>query len=101
MSFHFVFLLSSYLLVFLGLLGLFLTEELSSPYLFFAGASFVVGVLGETRGGKGFLPVPLANVAMLGVFTFTLFSIFVLKILPIQGLVHFLLALQAVKLLTT
>ena len=99
MSFHFVFLLSSYLLIFLGLVGLFLTQELSSPYLFFAGASFVFGVWGEMRGGKGFLPVPLANIAMLGVFTLTLISIFVLKILPIQALVHFLLALQAVKLL--
>lgn len=100
MSFDFVFLLSSYLLVFLGLTGLFLTEELSFPYLFLAGASFVVGVFGEMHGGKRFLPGPLANIMMLGVFILTLYSISVLKAPPIQELVHFLLALQTVKLLT-
>lgn len=99
MSFTFVFLLSSYLLIFLGLIGLLLTKELSFPHQFLVGVSFVVGVLGEARGGKGFLPGPLANVAMLGAFVLTLFSIFVLKALPLRELVHFLLALQAVKLL--
>lgn len=99
MSFNLAFLVSSYLLVFLGVAGLFLTEELSSPYLLFAGASLVLGALGEARTGKGFLRGIVANIAMLGIFTLTLFSIFVLQALPLQELVHFLLALQAVKLL--
>lgn len=99
MTFHVVFLFSSYLLVLLGLTGLFLTEELSSPYLLLAGICFLLGILGESRSSKGFLPGIAANIAMLGVFTLTLFSIFVLQALPLQELVHFLLALQAVKLL--
>lgn len=99
MSFGIVFLLSSYFLVFLGLAGLFLTEELSSLYLLLTTASIVLGALAEVKTGKGFFPTIVANIALLGVFTLTLFSIFVLQALPLQELVHFLLALQAVKLL--
>ncbi len=101
MSFHFVFLLSSYLLVFLGLVGLSFTEDISSPHLLVAWASFGLGLLGERRGGKAFLPGIMANLAMLVVFALTLFSILVLQALPVQELVHFLLALQAVKLLSS
>ena len=99
MNFYLVFFLSSYLLVFLGLAGLFLTEELSSPYLLLAAACLVLGALGEARTRKGFLPEIAANIAMLAVFVLTLFPIFVLQAPPLQELVHFLLALQAVKLL--
>jgi len=99
MNFYLVFFLSSYLLVFLGLAGLFLTEELSSPYLLLAAACLALGALGETRTRKGFLPEIAANIAMLAVFVLTLFPIFVLQAPPLQELVHFLLALQAVKLL--
>ncbi|MBI2351110.1 MAG: DUF3488 domain-containing protein [Deltaproteobacteria bacterium] len=99
MNFYFVFFLSSYLLVFLGLAGLFLTEEFSSPYLLLAAACLVLGALGEARTRKGFLPEIAANIAMLAVFVLTLFPIFVLQAPPLQELVHFLLALQAVKLL--
>src|SRR3990167_7259571 len=99
MNFYLVFFLSSYLLVFLGFAGLFLTEELSSPYLLLAAACLVLGALGEARTRKGFLPEIAANIAMLAVFVLTLFPIFVLQPPPLQELVHFLLALQAVKLL--
>jgi transglutaminase-like putative cysteine protease len=99
MSFNLVFLASSYFLVLLGLIGLLLTRELSSPYLIVTGGSFVLAVLAEVREGKGTLPKLLANIIIVGVFSLTLFSIFILKTLPIQELVHFLLALQAVKLL--
>lgn len=99
MNFYLVFFLSSYLLVFLGFAGLFLTEELSSPYLLLAAACLVLGALGEARTQKGFLPEIAANIAMLAVFVLTLFPIFVLQAPPLQELVHFLLALQAVKLL--
>jgi len=99
MSFRFVFLLSSYFLAFLGFAGLFLTEELSSPYLFLAATCLVLGMVGEMKNGKVFLPATLANIAMLGIFILTLFSIFVLQALPLQELVHFLLVLQAIKLL--
>lgn len=99
MNFHFLFFLSSYFFVFLGLVGLFLTEEISSPYLFLAALCLVLGALGETRSEKGVLPGIVANIAMLAVLALTLFSIFVLQALPLQELVHFLLALQAVKLL--
>lgn len=99
MSFRPLFLLSSYLLVFLGLAGLFLTEELSSPYLLFAAAALVLGAVGETSGRSGILPRTVANLAMLAVLALTLFSIFFLQSLPLQELVHFLLALQGVKLL--
>ena len=99
MSFRLVFLLSSYFLVFLGFADLFLTEELSSPYLLLAATCLVFGAVGEMKSGKGFLPAAVANIAMLGIFTLTLFSIFVLQALPLQELVHFLLALQAIKLL--
>lgn len=99
MNFRFVFLFSSYLLVFLGFAGLFLTEELSSPYLLLAAVSWAVGASGELRSGKGALSGFVANIAMLVVFTLTLFSILVLQAPLLQELVHFLLALQAVKLL--
>ncbi|MFQ5538818.1 MAG: transglutaminaseTgpA domain-containing protein, partial [Candidatus Binatia bacterium] len=99
MSFNLVFLASSYFLVLLGLIGLILTRELSPSYLIVTGGSFVLAVLAEVRGGKGTLPKLLANIIIVGVFSLTLFSIFILKTLPIQELVHFLLALQAVKLL--
>jgi len=55
-------------------------------------------MLGEARGGAGFLPTPLANIIMMGVFVLTLVSIFIFKSPPIQEVIHFLLALQAVKL---
>ena len=99
MSFTFVFLLSSYFLIFLGFIGLLFTGEPSFPYKLLAGVAFIVGALGEVGRGKVFLPGSLANIAILGVFVLSLFSIFVLKALPLQELVHFLLALQAVKLL--
>lgn len=99
MNFHVVFLLSSYLLVFLGLAGLFLTEELSSPYLLFAALATLLGATRELKGARGVLPSWIANIAMLLVLTLSLFSIFFLQALPLQELVHFLLALQAVKLL--
>lgn len=99
MNFYSVFVLSSYFLVFLGLAGLFLTEELSSPYLLFASVSALLGALQDLRSSKGLLPAMLANIAMLAVLVLTLFSIFALQALPLQELVHFLLALQAVKLL--
>ncbi|MEE9548858.1 MAG: DUF3488 and transglutaminase-like domain-containing protein [Candidatus Binatia bacterium] len=99
MTFNLIFIASSYFLILLGLAGLLFTRELSSPYLILTGGSFVLAVLAEVRGGKGFLPKLLANIIIVGVFILTLFSIFILKTLPIQELVHFLLALQAVKLL--
>lgn len=101
MSFNGVYLASSYLLILLGLTGLLLTRELSSPYLLLTGVSFALAVLAEIKGGKGALPKLLANIIIVGVFIQTLFSIFILKALPIQELVHFLLALQAVKLLAS
>jgi transglutaminase-like putative cysteine protease len=99
MTFNLIFIASSYFLILLGLTGLLLTRELSTPYLILTGGSFVLALLAEIRGGKGFLPKLLANIIIVGVFFLTLFSIFILKTLPIQELVHFLLALQAVKLL--
>ena len=98
MRFNLIFLISSYLLVSLGFTGLLFTGELAYHYLVLAAFSFVLGVLGDAKGGTGFLPAPLANVIMLGVFGLTVFSIFILKAPPVQELVHFLLALQAVKL---
>lgn len=100
MSFTFVFLGSSYFLILLGITGLFFSDELALPYLTLAGASLILGVAGETRGKKGLLPTGLANLALLGIFILTIFSIFVLKALPLQAIVHFLLAIQAVKLLS-
>jgi hypothetical protein len=79
MSFNLVFLASSYFLVLLGLIGLLLTRELSSPYLIVTGGSFVLAVLAEVREGKGTLPKLLANIIIVGVFSLTLFSIFILK----------------------
>lgn len=98
MKFNLIFLISSYFLVFLGFMGLLFTGELSYYYLVLAAFSFILAVLGEAKGGTGFLPSPLANIIMLGVFALTAFSIFILKTPPVQELVHFLLALQAVKL---
>ncbi len=98
MNFHVVFLLSSYLLVFLGQAGLFLTEELSSPYLLFAAFATLLGAARELKGMRGVLPSWIANTAMLLVLALSLFSIFFLQALPLQELVHFLLALQGVKL---
>jgi len=98
MRFSFVFLCSSYLLVALGFVGLLFTGELSYPYLLLAGFSIILAMLGEAKGGTGFLPAPLANIIMMGVFVLTLFSIFIFKAPPVQEVIHFLLALQAVKL---
>ena len=98
MSFETVFLRSSYALIFLGLGGLFFTEELSLPFLLLAVASFIIGAVGDTRGGKGFFPAA-ADIALGALLLLTLFSIFIVKAPPLQELVHFLLALQAVKLL--
>jgi len=98
MKFNSVFLISSYFLVCLGFTGLLFTGALAYHYLVLVAFSIVLAVLGEAKGGTGFLPSPLANIIMLGVFALTVFSIFILKAPPVQELVHFLLALQAVKL---
>jgi transglutaminase-like putative cysteine protease len=100
MKFIVVFLLSSYLLVVLGLLGLIYTGELSPLYLVITILSLVAGVFMDIRGRQGLLPALVANAAMIAIFAMTLISIFVLGAPPIQELVHFLLALQAVKILT-
>ncbi|MCH7913851.1 MAG: hypothetical protein IH856_12580, partial [Deltaproteobacteria bacterium] len=50
MSFNGVYLASSYLLILLGLTGLLLTRELSSPYLLLTGVSFALAVLAEIKG---------------------------------------------------
>jgi transglutaminase-like putative cysteine protease len=99
MSFRFTFLLSSYLLIFLGMFGLFLTEEISLPYLLLAGAGFVFGALREVRGSKALLPALGQNILLVAVFLHTLVAIFLLRELPLLALAQFLLALQAVKLL--
>lgn len=99
MSFHAVFLHSSYALIFLGLGGLFFTEDLSVPFLAVAVASFILGALGDARGGKGFFSAAVANIALGALLVLTIFSIFIVRAPPLQELVHFLLALQAVKLL--
>jgi len=98
MRFSFVFLSSSYLLVGLGYVGLLFTGELSYPYLLLAGFSIILAMLGEARGGAGFVPAPLANIIIMGVFVLTIVSIFIFKSPPVQEVIHFLLALQAVKL---
>ncbi len=98
MRFSFIFLASSYLLVGLGYVGLLFTGELSYPYLLLAGFSIILALLGEARGGTGFLPAPLANIIMMGVFVLTIVTIFIFKSPPVQEVIHFLLALQAVKL---
>jgi len=100
MTLTFVFTISSYLLILLGLIGLALTGELSWIYLLAAAAALAVSVLGEVRRGKGFLPASLANAAMVIIFIVVLASIFILKALPLQELAHFLLSLQSVKLLS-
>jgi transglutaminase-like putative cysteine protease len=100
MSFSFAFLASSHFLILLGVTGLFFTGELALLYLTLAVGSLILGVVSESRGGKGCLPPLLANLALVGIFILTLFSIFVLKSLPLQEIVHFLLAIQAVKLLS-
>lgn len=99
MSFRFTFLLSSYLLIFLGMFGLFLTEEISLPYLLLAGAGFVLGALREVRGSKALLPALGQNILLVAVFLHTLVAVFILRELPLLALAQFLLALQAVKLL--
>ncbi len=99
MSFNLAFLFSSYFLVCLGLAGLFLTEELSPWYLLLASGALAVGLWSGVSGRRAILPGYLANLSMLGVFAITLFSIFILQAPPLQELVHFLLVLQAVKLL--
>ena len=53
MTFNLIFIASSYFLILLGLAGLLLTRELSSPYLILTGGSFVLAVLAEVRGGEG------------------------------------------------
>jgi protein-glutamine gamma-glutamyltransferase len=100
MKFSVVFLLSSYLLIVLGLLGLIYTGELSPLYLVITILSLAAGVLIDLRGRQGFLPALAANIAMIAIFALTVISIFVLGAPPIEELVHFLLALQAVKILT-
>jgi len=100
MKFSVVFLLSSYLLVVLGLLGLVYTGELPHLYLVITILSLVAGVFMDISGRQGLLPALAANVTMVAIFALTLISIFVLGAPPIQELVHFLLALQAVKILT-
>src|SRR3989338_5335949 len=99
MSFRFTFLLSSYLLIFLGMFGLFLTEEISLPYLLLAGAGFVLGVLRDVRGSKALLPALGQNILLVAVFLHTLVAVFIFRELPLLALAQFLLALQAVKLL--
>ena len=99
MSFRFTFLLSSYLLIFLGMFGLFLTEEISLPYLLLAGAGFVLGALRDVRGSKTLLPALWQTILLVAVFLHASVAVFVLKDLPLLALAQFLLALQAVKLL--
>ena len=100
MNFTLAFLLSSYLMIFLGLLGLIYTGELSWSYILVTLVSLGAGVVIDLRGTKGVLPGMAANLAMIAIFVLTSVSIFVLGAAPIQELVHFLLALQAVKILT-
>ena len=100
MKFTLVFLLSSYLLILFGLVGLIYTGELSWSYILVTVVSLGAGVVIDLRGTKGLLPGIAANLAMIAIFVLTLVSIFVLGAAPIQELVHFLLALQAVKILT-
>lgn len=99
MSFNLAFLFSSYFLVCLGLGGLFLTDELSPWYLLLASCALCVGLWSGVMRRREILPGYLANISMLGVFAITLFSILILQAPPLQQLVQFLLALQAVKLL--
>lgn len=99
MTFRLLFLTSSYLLIFLGMFGLFMTEEISLPYLALAATGFLFGIAREVSGGKALLP-PLAQSFLLAaVFAHTVIAIFVLRELPLIALAQFLLALQAVKLL--
>ncbi|MBI2357910.1 MAG: DUF3488 domain-containing protein [Deltaproteobacteria bacterium] len=99
MSFRFLFLVSSYLLIFLGMFGLFMTEEISLPYLALAATGFLFAVAREARGGKALLPPLVQNFVLAAVFIHALLQIFVLRELPLIALAQFLLALQAVKLL--
>jgi hypothetical protein len=100
MTLAFAFSASSHLLVALGLAALAFTGELFAIYLLAAAASLACSILGEVRPSRGFLPAPLTNAAIVMIFAFVLASIFLFKALPIQELGHFLLALQAVKLLS-
>jgi hypothetical protein len=93
-----LFFASSYLLIALGLVGLALTGELSAGFIALAVLTLLLGVAGETRERKIFLPAAFANVLIVGVFLYTLVTIFIFRDLPLQSLAHFLLALQAVKL---
>lgn len=99
MTFRLLFFASSYLLIFLGMLGLFLTEEISLPYLALSAIGFLFGLWREVRGGKPLLHLLAQNFLLAVVFVHTLLQIFVLRELPLLALAHFLLALQAVKLL--
>jgi protein-glutamine gamma-glutamyltransferase len=101
MSFLTVFLASSYLLVFLGMFGLLLTEEISLPYVVLSVAGFFLGAMREIRGGKSLLPPLAQNVLLAAVFAHTLVAIFILKELPLLAMAQFLLALKAVKLLSS
>jgi len=66
MSFNTIYLASSYLLILLGLAGLLLTRELSSPYLLLTGVAFALAVLAEIKGGRGILPKLLAYIIIVG-----------------------------------
>lgn len=99
MTFHLLFLASSYLLLCLGMLGLVLTEEISLPYLALSMGGFLFGIWREVRGGKALLHPLAQNLLLAVVLIHTLLQIFVLRELPLLALAEFLLALQAVKLL--
>jgi transglutaminase-like putative cysteine protease len=100
MKFTLTFLFSSYLLILLGLVGLTYTGEVSLSYIAVTTLSLGLSVFIDTRSRRGFVSSFLANVAIVMIFLATAFSVFFLGAPPIQELVHFLLALQAVKMLT-
>lgn len=100
MRFQIAFLFSSYLLVFLGLVSLFFTQEISIPYLVLAGAGLVFGAWREARGAREWLSTTIQNLVLVAVFVHALLAIFVFKELPLLALAQFLLALQAVKLIS-
>lgn len=91
---------SSYLLVALGAIALAHTGELSPFYLAILAAGLSAGAVLDWRGGPAPVPPLVTNLALLVIFLFTAFSIFFLKSPPVDELVHFLVALQAVKLLS-
>ncbi|MBI4526275.1 MAG: DUF3488 domain-containing protein [Deltaproteobacteria bacterium] len=99
MNFNLAHLLSSYFIIFLGQAGLLLTGELSLGYLITASVALAVGLLRDLSEKKEILPASLANFSIVAVFAVTLTFIFILQAPPLQEIVQFLLALQAVKLL--